>query len=400
MKKSIIAATMCAAIAASAVPFAGAANTVTATPTRDMGQTVYVNDTRVYPTGYNIANNNYFKLRDIGALVGFGVEWNSATQTVEISTERTAPSTAGIQDEAVNGAVAIPSGQKITVDGAQVNMTAYQIGGSNYVKLRDIGQQIDFNVTYDSATGSVRVDTDTPYAEPASGSAITKWNKTMAEFNQAMIDCNWDKAKYLTTAKRYAPAITGKAGGTVEDVIATLDAMTGAPVDAVSFDDNPVNMFWANELRKALGQEVISGSDNDDTPAVTEEMLRAWELEMVDAVNEERRKASVAELEIDPNIMQRAQWWAKHLTTEFRHTTWDEIEEFADSIGVSANDIAGGENITGGSSDLNNVVGRHMNNFMTSEGHRNTLLDKDFTRIGIGYAVGSTGSIYCCQVFA
>lgn len=400
MKKNIIAATLSAAMVVGSVPFAGAASAVAAVPTRDKGQAVYVNDARVYPTGYNIADNNYFKLRDIGTLVGFGVEWNGETQTVEISTERTDPSTAGIQDEAVNGAVAIPSGQKITVDGVQVNMTAYQIGGSNYVKLRDIGQRIDFNVTYDSATGSVRVDTDTPYAEPASGSAITKWNKTMAEFNQAMIDCNWDKAKYLTTAKRYAPAITGKAGGTVEDVIATLDAMTGAPVDAVSFDDNPVNMFWANELRKALGQEVTSGSDNNDTPAVTEEMLRAWELQMVDAVNEERRKAGVAELEIDPNIMQRAQWWAKHLTTEFRHTTWDEIEEFADSIGVSANDIAGGENITGGSSDFNNVVERHMNNFMTSEGHRNTLLDKDFTRIGIGYAVGSTGSIYCCQVFA
>ena len=400
MKKNIIAATLSAAMVVGSVPFAGAASAVAAVPTRDKGQAVYVNDARVYPTGYNIADNNYFKLRDIGTLVGFGVEWNGETQTVEISTARTTPSTAGISDTAASGAVAKISDQRITVDGVQVNMTAYQIDGSNYVKLRDIGQQIDFNVTYDSATGSVRVDTDTPYAEPASGSAITKWNKTMAEFNQAMIDCNWDKAKYLTTAKRYAPVITGKAGGTVEDVIATLDAMTGAPVDAVSFDDNPVNMFWANELRKALGQEVTSGSDNNDTPAVTEEMLRAWELQMVDAVNEERRKAGVAELEIDPNIMQRAQWWAKHLTTEFRHTTWDEIEEFADSIGVSANDIAGGENITGGSSDFNNVVERHMNNFMTSEGHRNTLLDKDFTRIGIGYAVGSTGSIYCCQVFA
>lgn len=400
MKKNIIAATLSAAMVVGSVPFAGAASAVAAVPTRDKGQAVYVNDARVYPTGYNIADNNYFKLRDIGTLVGFGVEWNGETQTVEISTARTTPSTEGISDTAASGAVAKISDQRITVDGVQVNMTAYQIDGSNYVKLRDIGQQIDFNVTYDSATGSVRVDTDTPYAEPASGSAITKWNKTMAEFNQAMIDCNWDKAKYLTTAKRYAPVITGKAGGTVEDVIATLDAMTGAPVDAVSFDDNPVNMFWANELRKALGQEVTSGSDNNDTPAVTEEMLRAWELQMVDAVNEERRKAGVAELEIDPNIMQRAQWWAKHLTTEFRHTTWDEIEEFADSIGVSANDIAGGENITGGSSDFNNVVERHMNNFMTSEGHRNTLLDKDFTRIGIGYAVGSTGSIYCCQVFA
>ena len=403
MKKNIIAATLSAAMVVGSVPFAGAASAVAAVPTRDKGQAVYVNDARVYPTGYNIADNNYFKLRDIGTLVGFGVEWNGETQTVEISTARTTPSTEGISDTAASGAVAKISDQKITVDGVQVNMTAYQIDGNNYVKLRDIGKQVDFGVGYDNATASVRIDTDAPYTESttsASGSAITKWNKTMAEFNQAMIKCNWDKSKYLTTAKQYAPVITGKSNGTVEDVIATLDAMTGAPVDAVSFDDNPVNMFWANELRKALGQEVTSGSDNNDTPAVTEEMLRAWELQMVDAVNEERRKAGVAELEIDPNIMQRAQWWAKHLTTEFRHTTWDEIEEFADSIGVSANDIAGGENITGGSSDFNNVVERHMNNFMTSEGHRNTLLDKDFTRIGIGYAVGSTGSIYCCQVFA
>ena len=63
MKRSIITAAMCAAVAVSAVTFAGAA--VTATPTRDMGQTVYVDGTRVYPTGYNIADNNYFKLRDI-----------------------------------------------------------------------------------------------------------------------------------------------------------------------------------------------------------------------------------------------------------------------------------------------------------------------------------------------
>ncbi len=291
-------------------------------------------------------------------------------------------------------------------------MTAYQISGNNYVKLRDIGKQIDFGVSYDAATESVRIDTDAPYTEstmPASGSAITKWNKTMSEFNQAMIDCNWRPEKYLETAKKYAPVITGKADGTVEDVIAALDAMKGAPVDAVSFeDDRTVNHFWADELRKALGQEVTSGGENTDGNAgnssssatVTDEMLRTWELQMIDRVNEERRKAGVPELETDQNLMQRAQWWAKHLTTEFRHTTWDEIEEFADSIGVSANDIAGGENITGGSSDLNNVVGRHMNNFMTSEGHRNTLLTKDFTKIGIGYAVNSNGSIFCCQIFA
>lgn len=395
MKKSIITAAVCAAVAAGAVPFAGAA--VTATPTRDMGQTVYVDGNRVYPTGYNIADNNYFKLRDIGTLAGFGVEWNQETQTVEISTERTAPSTAGIKDEAVSGASAKVTDQKITVDGVQVNMTAYQISGNNYVKLRDIGKQVGFGVSYDAATESVRIDTDAPYTEETasvSGSAITKWNSTMTDFNRDMIRCNWDKSKYLTTAKQYAAAITGKADGTVEDVIAALDAMKGAPVEAVSFDNNPVNYFWANELRKALGQEVTSGGENDGAPAVTEEMLRNWELEMVDAVNEERRKVGVPELEIDQNLMGWAQHWAKHLTTEFRHSDIDEERAYAAQQGLSPSDVYSQENITGGSTDLNNVVERHMNNFMTSEGHRNTILDSDWTRVGIGYAVGPTGSLY------
>ena len=413
MKRIFVSLFCIAAMACTATAVDG----VIAVPTRDKGQAVYVNDARVYPTGYNIADNNYFKLRDIGTLVGFGVEWNGETQTVEISTARTTPSTEGISDKAASGAVAKISDQKITVDGVQVNMIAYQIDGNNYVKLRDIGKQVDFGVGYDNATASVRIDTDAPYTESttsASGSAITQWNKTMAEFNQAMIKCNWDKSKYLTTAKQYAPVITGKADGTVEDVIAALDAMKGAPVDAVSFDDNPVNMFWANELRKALGQEVTSGGDSTDSNAgnsdnssssatVTDEMLRTWELQMIDRVNEERRKAGVPELETDQNLMKRAQWWAKHLTTEFRHTTWDEIEEFADSIGVSANDIAGGENITG-AGRLTGIgydpMTLAMNNFMNSEGHRNTILNSDWTHVGIGFAVSDDGIIWCCQNFA
>ncbi len=418
MKRIFVSLFCIAAMACTATAVDG----VIAVPTRDKGQAVYVNDARVYPTGYNIADNNYFKLRDIGTLVGFGVEWNGETQTVEISTARTTPSTEGISDTAASGAVAKISDQKITVDGVQVNMTAYQIDGNNYVKLRDIGKQVNFGVGYDNATASVRIDTDAPYTESttsASGSAITKWNKTMAEFNQAMIKCNWDKSKYLTTAKQYAPVITGKANGTVEDVIAALDAMKGAPVDAVSFDDNPVNMFWANELRKALGQEVTSGSNNNDTSAVTDDMLRAWELEMIDAINEERAKAGVSPLVQDEMCMEFAQFWAKHLATvKFEHSTiadmyaWvkgvnveDVLEPdgsffMTEEMGKEIERFAGGENIAAGLSLDNNPVEQGMVGFMNSEGHRYAILDGDYTRVGVGFAVSDYGTIYCCQKFA
>ena len=59
------------------------------------------------------------------------------------------------------------SSQPIYVDGQQVSMAAYHIGGSNYVRLRDIGRAVDFGVTYDAAINSVHIDSTQPYQEEA-----------------------------------------------------------------------------------------------------------------------------------------------------------------------------------------------------------------------------------------
>ena len=58
------------------------------------------------------------------------------------------------------GIAAEPTWQNIYVDGRQVSMTAYNIAGNNYVKLRDIGQQVGFNVYW---RDGVQIDTDAPY---------------------------------------------------------------------------------------------------------------------------------------------------------------------------------------------------------------------------------------------
>ena len=50
---------------------------------------------------------------------------------------------------AAAGVIADPTWQKIYVDGEQVSMTAYNIAGNNYVKLRDIGKEVGFNVYWD-----------------------------------------------------------------------------------------------------------------------------------------------------------------------------------------------------------------------------------------------------------
>ena len=55
-------------------------------------------------------------------------------------------------------------------------------------------------------------------------------------------------------------------------------------------------LFYGEEPNGSTGSPG-SGSN------VTEEMLRSWELQMVDRINEERRNAGVAELEIDDDLM-------------------------------------------------------------------------------------------------
>ena len=58
---------------------------------------------------------------------------------------------------------AVRNTQEFFVDGQRVELEAYAIGGNNYVKLRDIGKEVDFGVDYDAATNSVRISTVTPY---------------------------------------------------------------------------------------------------------------------------------------------------------------------------------------------------------------------------------------------
>lgn len=61
------------------------------------------------------------------------------------------------------GIMAERSTQTFYLDGKQIQMEAYAINGNNYVKLRDVGQAVDFGVSYDGTNNSVRIDTTSSY---------------------------------------------------------------------------------------------------------------------------------------------------------------------------------------------------------------------------------------------
>lgn len=81
------------------------------------------------------------------------------------------------------GIVAQPTWQPIYVDGQQVQMTAYNINGNNYVKLRDIGKEVGFNVYWQDG---VQVDSDADYTgEPPADSVPTAEDTTPSAVQNA-----------------------------------------------------------------------------------------------------------------------------------------------------------------------------------------------------------------------
>ena len=81
------------------------------------------------------------------------------------------------------GVTAEPTWQNIYVDGKQVSMTAYNIADSNYVKLRDIGKEVGFNVYW---RDGVQIDTDAPYTGVAPVQEADEL-PTIEEIRQEMI---------------------------------------------------------------------------------------------------------------------------------------------------------------------------------------------------------------------
>ena len=69
--------------------------------------------------------------------------------------------------QAVESLKATLSTNRILVDGQEVRLTAYNIDGNNYVKLRDIGEQVGFNVYWNSDAKCVQVESKKPYTGEA-----------------------------------------------------------------------------------------------------------------------------------------------------------------------------------------------------------------------------------------
>jgi hypothetical protein len=136
-------------------------NTTEATPTTDA---LYADGVKQTPSIYKIGDSNYFKVRDVAAILNgtdkqFSVGFDNATKCVTLTSGEAYQMTGSeLAANASGGKMpALTSDNAIYINGKQMNLKAYKIDGSNYFKLRDLGQALDFHVGYDNNVKSIMV---------------------------------------------------------------------------------------------------------------------------------------------------------------------------------------------------------------------------------------------------
>ncbi len=159
---------LCAALAVFIITSAvtAVAAPVTATPTKS---SILINNKSVQIQGYNIAGNNYFKLRDVAMAMNtsgsaFAVQWDENSNAIWLKRGQPyLPIGGELSFTEVKDAQAEPATAKVYVNGKEAPLTAYNIAGYNYFKLRDLGMWIDFGVTYDAEKDTIHIDGTHPY---------------------------------------------------------------------------------------------------------------------------------------------------------------------------------------------------------------------------------------------
>ena len=156
--------------------------TFAANPT---ASTVLVNGGSVAFDAYNIEGNNYFKLRDLayvlnGTAKQFSIWYDESLRMIFLDKGYAYTPVGGEMTSKGSGSkAATPTTARVFLNGREISLTAYNIDGNNYFKLRDIGQAFDFGVTWDGANNTIVIDTSKGY-EPENQSVFYSQSRKLS----------------------------------------------------------------------------------------------------------------------------------------------------------------------------------------------------------------------------
>ena len=165
-------------------------------------QKVRLDDKDVVIYGYNIDGENYFKLRDVAAVlkdskVKFGVEYKDGLVTLTKGADYKVLDTD--QKEVKAESEAMLTNDKVKVGETDLTAKAFKIDGNNYYRVRDLGKALDFGVDYDKEANTVLLSSgkvaENKEVKEALKKEVAKEEtvKATKEFKEAKVE---DQAKY------------------------------------------------------------------------------------------------------------------------------------------------------------------------------------------------------------
>ncbi|MDO5028587.1 MAG: phosphodiester glycosidase family protein [Bacillota bacterium] len=174
-------------------------------PAMKTNQSMSLDGKEVEANAFLIEGNNYFKLRDMAALLTntpakFNVSYDQEKNSVVIESNKAYQVLNNdLVPIEVKSAKAIASSQSIILDGQEIDLTVYLINDNNYFKLRDLGKALNFGVDYNVEKEEIVVNSNEEYKEAEAEKEVVKEEpKAEVETNKAAITYSNEKAAGLS----------------------------------------------------------------------------------------------------------------------------------------------------------------------------------------------------------
>ena len=127
---------------------------------------ILINGEAVSVGGYSVNDSNYFKIRDIAMLLRntsckFNVSWDAANEAISITPGADYAVVGGeLVSDIPESIEVVENDTPIFVNGRHTAITAYNINGSSYFKIRDIADAAGFSLEWDGATQTINIVTN------------------------------------------------------------------------------------------------------------------------------------------------------------------------------------------------------------------------------------------------
>ena len=172
------------------------------------------------------------------------------------------------------------------------------------------------------------------------------------------------------------------------------------PNTTPSKPDNSGNENNNNNSNNNNNTENNSGSTEEKpstTPNTNNSDFASYQQQVLELVNKERSKNGLSPLTLDYSLSNVATKKSQDMINKnyFDHTspTYGSPFDMMKQFGISYR--SAGENIAKGQRTPQEV----MNAWMNSAGHRANILNSSFTKLGVGIAKDSNGTLYWTQMF-